>query len=116
MSVYIPIYPRTHEYRLLKREKKIRNEGNGSLVFILFYFADSLVQSVFLESEDLVLELADGTGLLESQAFGGLLQTTNHGRRTTEKNLDIVGGLGQPFLLKERLVMVLRKKILFWQG
>lgn len=51
-----------------------------------------------LERENLVLELADGTGLLVSEALGGLLQATDHGGRTAEENLDIVGRLGKPFL------------------
>lgn len=51
-----------------------------------------------LEGKDLILELADGAGLLESETLGGLLQSTNHRRRATEENLDIVGGLGKVFL------------------
>jgi hypothetical protein len=51
-----------------------------------------------LEGKNLVNELADRTGLLEAKALSGLLETANHGRRTTEKNLDIVGGLGQVFV------------------
>jgi len=51
-----------------------------------------------LEGKNLVNELADRAGLLEAKALGGLLKTANHGRRTTEKNLDIVGRLGQVFL------------------
>jgi hypothetical protein len=46
-----------------------------------------------LEGKNLVNELADRAGLLEAKALSRL-----HGRRTTEKNLDIVGGLGQVFL------------------
>lgn len=51
-----------------------------------------------LEGKDLVLELADGTGLLEAKALGGLLQAADHGGRSAHQDLDIVGGLGQPFL------------------
>lgn len=46
----------------------------------------------------MILELADGTGLLVPKALGGLLQAANHGRRTAHENLDVVGGLGEPFL------------------
>lgn len=53
-----------------------------------------------LESKDLVLELADRTGLGEAKTLGSLLQTTNHRRGATEQDLDIAGGLGEP-LLKE---------------
>lgn len=52
-----------------------------------------------LKGKDLILELADGTSLLEAEAFGGLLQTANHGRRTAEQDLDVVGGLGEVFLI-----------------
>lgn len=51
-----------------------------------------------LKGKDLVLELADGASLLEAKALCGLLETANHGRRSTEEDLDIVGGLGEPFL------------------
>lgn len=51
-----------------------------------------------LEGKDLVLQLADGTGLLEAKALGGLLQAADHGGRSAHQDLDIVGGLGQPFL------------------
>lgn len=54
-----------------------------------------------LESKDLVLELADGTGLFEAEALGGLFETANHGRRTAEQDLDVIGGLGEEFLLKK---------------
>ena len=53
---------------------------------------------VNLEGKDLILKLADGTSLLEAETLGGLLQTTNHRRRTAEENLDIFGGLREPFL------------------
>jgi hypothetical protein len=46
----------------------------------------------------LVFKLADGTGLLEAKALGGLLQAANHRGRTANENLDVVGGLGEPFL------------------
>lgn len=51
-----------------------------------------------LECEDLVLELADGLGLLEAKGLGGLLEATDHGWRTAEQNLDIIGRFGEPFL------------------
>lgn len=51
-----------------------------------------------LKCKDLVLELAHRTSLLEAKGLGGLLETADHGRRAAEQDLDIVGGLGQPFL------------------
>jgi hypothetical protein len=51
-----------------------------------------------LESEDLVLELAHGPGLLVTDGLGSLLQAADHGWRPAEQNLDVVGGLGEPFL------------------
>lgn len=51
-----------------------------------------------LEAEDLVLELADGSGLGETERLSGLLHGTNHGRRATDENLDI-GGRGRETLL-----------------
>lgn len=51
-----------------------------------------------LESEDLVLEFAHGSRLLVTEGLGGLLQTADHGGRTAQENLDVVGGLGEPFL------------------
>lgn len=51
-----------------------------------------------LEGKDLVNELADRTGLLEAKALCCLLETANHGRRTAQKNLDIIGRLGKIFL------------------
>lgn len=51
-----------------------------------------------LESEDLVLKLADGTRLVVAEGLGGLLQTTDHWGGTADEDLDIVGGLGQPLL------------------
>lgn len=53
---------------------------------------------VCLEGKDLVLKLADGAGLLEAKALGGLLQATNHRRRTAEQDLDVVRRCRQPFL------------------
>lgn len=52
----------------------------------------------FSEGKNLINEFADRASLLEAKALSGLLETANHGRRTTKKNLDIVGGLGQVFL------------------
>lgn len=51
-----------------------------------------------LESKDLVFELADRTSLVEAQALCGLLQAADHGRRTAEQDLDVVGWGGEPFL------------------
>lgn len=67
----------------------------------------SLSSWVDLEGEDLVLELADGASLLEAETLGGLLQSTNHRRRAAEENLDIRGGLGEPFL--KQFISDLRK-------
>jgi len=50
------------------------------------------------EAEDLVLELADGSGLCKAERFGGLLHGTDHGRRATDKDLD-VGSSGREALL-----------------
>jgi hypothetical protein len=55
--------------------------------------------SLFLESENLVLELTDGTSLGEAETLGSLLQAVNHRRGTTEENLDIAGGLGEVLLV-----------------
>lgn len=52
----------------------------------------------FLKGKELVFKLADRAGFLESKTLGGLLQAANHGGRTAEKHLDVVGGLGEPFL------------------
>jgi hypothetical protein len=54
--------------------------------------------SICLESKNLVNKLADGAGFLEAKALSSLLETANHGRRSTEKDLDIVSGLGQVFV------------------
>lgn len=51
-----------------------------------------------LERKDLVLELAHGPGLLVADGLGGLLQTADHRGRAAEQDLDVVGGLGKPFL------------------
>lgn len=51
-----------------------------------------------LESEDLVLELADRAGLLEAEGQGGLLECADHGGRAAKKELDIRGRLGEPLL------------------
>ncbi len=55
-----------------------------------------------LEGKDLVFEFADGAGLLEAKALGCFLKATDHGGRAAEQDLDIVGGLGQPFLRLKR--------------
>jgi len=46
----------------------------------------------------LILQLADGSGLGESQTLGGLLHGANHGWWTTEKEFDIGGWLREEFL------------------
>jgi hypothetical protein len=51
-----------------------------------------------LEAEDLVLQLADGTGLGVAERFGGLLHGADHRRRTTEEDLDVAGGSRETFL------------------
>lgn len=51
-----------------------------------------------LEGKDLVLQLADGASLLVAHALRGLLEAADHGRRTAQEDLDIVGGLGEPVL------------------
>ncbi len=51
-----------------------------------------------LEGKDLVFKLADRSRLLVAEALGGLLETANHRRRPADQDLDVVGGLGQPFL------------------
>ena len=53
-----------------------------------------------LEGKHLVLQLADGPGLLEAEALSGLLQATDHGRRAAQQDLDVLGRLGQVFLLQ----------------
>lgn len=52
-----------------------------------------------LKSENLVLELADGTSLGEAETLGSLLQAVNHRRGATEEDLDIAGGLGEVLLM-----------------
>lgn len=56
-----------------------------------------------LEAEDLVLELADGAGLGVAERLGGLLHGADHGRGTTQHDLDIAGGGGETFLEKKML-------------
>lgn len=53
-----------------------------------------------LEGKHLVLKLADRAGLLEAQTLGGLLQSTNHGRGATDKDLDIICRCRQESLRK----------------
>jgi hypothetical protein len=57
-----------------------------------------MIELAFLESKDLILELADWTGLVVSEGLGSLLQATDHWWRTADKDLDIVGRLGEPLL------------------
>lgn len=52
-----------------------------------------------LESENLVLELANVTSLGEAETLSSLLQAVNHRRGTTEEDLDIAGGLGEVLLV-----------------
>ena len=59
----------------------------------------SYTSRICLEAEDLVLELADRASLGVTKRLGGLLHGTDHGRRTTEKDLDIAGR-GREFILK----------------
>jgi hypothetical protein len=49
---------------------------------------------MYLKSEDLVVELADGAGFLVSKRLGGLLHGRDHRRRSAEENLDVVSGSG----------------------
>lgn len=62
------------------------------------YAESSVLGTMSLKGKDLIHELADGAGLLEAKALGGLLQAANHGRGTAEENLDVVGRLGKPLL------------------
>jgi hypothetical protein len=57
------------------------------VLFTLFVSRLSLLRR--LEAEDLVLELADGPGLGEAERLGGLLHGTDHGRRSTDEDLDV---------------------------
>lgn len=82
-----------------------KENGEETMAFCKVNDIIWLFSSCCLESKDLVLELADGTGLFEAKALGGLLQTANHGRRTAEQDLDVVGGLGEEFLA-QMLVML----------
>ena len=54
--------------------------------------------STSLEGKHLVLQLADGPGLLEPEGLGGLLETAHHGRRAAQQDLDVGRRLGEPFL------------------
>lgn len=51
-----------------------------------------------LESKDLVTKLADRTCLGKAKGLGSLLDAANHRRRTAQEELDILGGLREPFL------------------
>jgi hypothetical protein len=57
------------------------------VLFTLFVSRVSLLRR--LEAEDLVLELADGSGLGKAERLGGLLHGTDHGRRATDEDLDV---------------------------
>lgn len=57
-----------------------------------------------LEAEDLVLELADGAGLVEAQGLGGLLHGADHGGWAADEDLDVLGGSGE-LGLRELLVI-----------
>ena len=50
------------------------------------------------QDTDLIDELADGAGLFVAQRGRRLLEGADHGWRTADQNLDVVGGLGKPFL------------------
>lgn len=63
-----------------------------------------------LEGKDLVLELADGAGLFEAEALGGLFEAADHGGRAAEENLDVVGGLGEEFL-QSKLARLSRSRV-----
>jgi len=67
------------------------------VLFTLFVSRVSLLRR--LEAEDLVLELADGSGLGKAERLGGLLHGTDHGRRATDEDLD-VGSRGREALLE----------------
>jgi hypothetical protein len=45
-----------------------------------------------------VLELGDRLGGLESESSGGLLHGADHGGRSTDKGLDVLGGGRAPVL------------------
>lgn len=62
------------------------------------HHVEGLDIGLFLESKDLVFQLANRLGLLETKTLSCLFEAADHGRRTTEQNLDIVGRLGQVFL------------------
>lgn len=53
---------------------------------------------ISLEAEDLVLELADRSGLSETQALGRLLHSGNHRWGTADQDLDVAGGRGELLL------------------
>lgn len=52
-----------------------------------------------LECENLVFQLADWLSLLESQALGGFLHGADHWRWATEKELNVIGWLGEVCLI-----------------
>lgn len=51
-----------------------------------------------LKAENLVVELRNGLGRLESERGGRLLHRTDHGGRTADEGLDILCGAGAPVL------------------
>jgi hypothetical protein len=57
-----------------------------------------------LKRKELVLQLGDWSGLVETERLGGLLDSGNHGRRTADEDLDVFGGLGEVFLSGSMLV------------
>lgn len=67
-------------------------------LLVMSYSGRRLIGSVSLKGKHLVLELADRPCLLEADCLGGLLEGADHGRRAAEQDLDVVGGLGKPFL------------------
>ena len=46
-------------------------------------------QLLCLEAEDLVLKLADRSGLLVAETLGSLLHGGDHGRRSTDEHLHV---------------------------
>lgn len=56
------------------------------------------LHDVRLEAENLVLQLAGGSCLGESERLGGFLHSADHRRGSTDEDLDIVGGSREPLL------------------
>lgn len=58
----------------------------------------SSVEPDFLESKDLVVELADRASLFVAETLACLLQAADHRWGTAKQQLDVRGSIGQPFL------------------